>query len=99
MNTTARLTPFAFLLVGIAALAAPTFAQTDRFGGNTVLTAEATGGFRIEQIRNRSWFITPEGHGMVALGLNHISEMKNPADYPRTVFARKFGQDWPRVLP
>jgi len=99
MNTTARLTPFAFLLVGIAALASPIFAQTDRFGGNTALTAKTTGGGRIEQIRNRSWFITPEGHGMVALGLNHISEMKNPADYPRTVFARKFGQDWPRVLP
>jgi len=44
MNTTARLTPFAFLLVGIAALASPIFAQTDRFGGNTALTAKTTGG-------------------------------------------------------
>ena len=71
----------------VALIACPLIAQTDRFGGNTTLTTEASGQFRLEQLRSRWWFISPEGHGMVVLGLNHISEMKNPVDYRHTIFA------------
>lgn len=73
-------------------------APVDRFGGSTSWTSSATGDFRLEQTHDRWWLITPEGRGMIALGLNHISELKQPADYARTVFAQRYGTDWPRVF-
>lgn len=82
-----------FLAAFVSTLAGP----TDRFGGNTSLPAPASGYFRAEQVDRRWWLITPEGHRMFALGVNHLSELKNPADYRRTQFASRFGNDWPRV--
>lgn len=73
-------------------------AQTDRFGGLEVVAARATGHFRVEQSRGRWWFITPEGHGMLALGVNHLNEVKNAPEYPHTTLARTHGRDWPRVF-
>lgn len=73
-------------------------AQADRFGGGTSWTSSATGAFRLQEAHGRWWLITPEGRGMIALGLNHISELKQPADYTRTVFAQRYGADWPRVF-
>ena len=73
-------------------------AQVDRFGGGTSWTSSATGAFRLQDTHGRWWLITPEGRGMIALGLNHISELKQPADYARTVFAQRYGMDWPRVF-
>ena len=35
---------------------------------------------------------------MIALGVNHLSEMKNAAVLAPTVFARRFGRDWSRVF-
>lgn len=73
-------------------------AQVDRFGGDRALHARATGQFRVEESGGRWWLITPEGHGMILLGVNHISEMRNPAVHARTVLGRPFGPDWPRVF-
>ena len=44
----------------------------DRFGGTTRVRSEATGFFRVEEIGGRWWFITPDGHGFLSVGVNHI---------------------------
>lgn len=87
--------PGALLLASVVSALAAT---TDRFGGSMSLPARASGHFRAERVGQRWWLITPEGHGMWALGLNHLSELKNPADYPRTQFAARLGHDWRRVF-
>ena len=72
--------------------------QTDCFGGDVALAMRSTGHFRLEEANGRWWLVTPEGHGMIALGVNHLSEMKNAAVIAPTVFARRFGRDWSRVF-
>lgn len=76
----------------------PASADIDRFGGMTSWVTVTTGRFRLEEKSGRVWLITPEGRGMVLLGLNHLNELKHPADYSRTQFARRFGTDWSRVF-
>ena len=48
--------------------------QTDRYGGNLAIETAATGFFRVEKIGGRWLFVTPEGHGMLALGANHVGK-------------------------
>lgn len=48
--------------------------ELDRFGGNKAISSEATGFFRVEEINGRWLFVTPEGHGYVALGANHVGK-------------------------
>ena len=48
--------------------------QKDKYGGNTNIKMEATGCFRVEQINDRWLFVTPAGHGYVALGANHVGK-------------------------
>ena len=43
----------------------------DRFGGDTRTQLAATGNFRVEQVKGRWLFITPDGHPYIALGANH----------------------------
>lgn len=52
--------------------AAPKAAALDKYGGCKQIRREATGFFRVEQVNGRWLFITPEGHGYVALGANHV---------------------------
>lgn len=44
--------------------------ELDRFGGNKAIKSNATGFFRVEEINGRWLFVTPEGHGYVALNVN-----------------------------
>ena len=46
-------------------------AGRDKFGGFTGVKTTASGNFRVEQLKNRWFFITPEGHPFIALGPNH----------------------------
>lgn len=46
----------------------------DRFGGFIPIEREATGFFRVEQVNGRWIFITPQGHGYLALGANHVGK-------------------------
>lgn len=73
-------------------------AAPDRYGGDTSWSVRAAGLFRVERVRDRWWLITPEGRGLALLGLNHLNELKKPADFSRTTFARRLGSDWPRVF-
>ncbi|MEZ5355209.1 MAG: hypothetical protein R2762_21460 [Bryobacteraceae bacterium] len=64
--------------LALAARAAP--AGYDRFGGDRRIRSRATGLFRTERIGGRWMLISPEGHGYVALGSNHIGKyMADPA--------------------
>lgn len=46
--------------------------ETDQYGGITSVKGEKTGFFHLEKINDREWFITPEGHGFVPVGISHI---------------------------
>lgn len=65
----------------------------DRFGGWTAVQAAATGFFRVEEVADRWWFITPEGHGFLSLGVNHIdsSALKYPDNH--AVWKGRFGDE------
>ena len=44
----------------------------DRYGGTRTIRADGTGFFRAEEIGGRWWLVTPEGHGFISVGMNHI---------------------------
>jgi hypothetical protein len=44
----------------------------DQYGGDTRTKRKATGYFRVEQIKQRWFFIAPDGHPFIALGANHV---------------------------
>ncbi len=78
----------------ITALHAGETPQRDRFGGFIPIKREATGFFRVEQVNGRWMFITPEGHGYLALGANHIGKfMQGQA----TELINRFGGDRERA--
>ncbi len=44
----------------------------DAYGGAMTIKADATGYFWLKEINGRWFFITPEGHGFIPLGVNHL---------------------------
>ncbi len=48
--------------------------ELDPFGGNKAISTEATGFFRVEEVNGRWLFVTPQRHGCVALGANHVDK-------------------------
>ena len=67
-----------FALLLVFAFAATSRGQTnydcDRFGGVTTLKGTKTGWFHMEQIGERWYFVTPEGHAFFSLGATHAVE-------------------------
>lgn len=51
--------------------------DTDHYGGLRAIKTRATGWFRVEQINGRWMFVTPDGHGYLALGANHVGKYLN----------------------
>ncbi len=49
-------------------------AELDGFGGWTGVSAPSTGFFYLEEIDGRWWFIDPEGHGFISVGVNHVQQ-------------------------
>ncbi|MEM7699712.1 MAG: hypothetical protein AAF236_15060 [Verrucomicrobiota bacterium] len=47
---------------------------TDQYGGLLAIKTEATGWFRTEKMQGRWVFVTPDGHGYLALGANHVGK-------------------------
>ncbi len=64
--------------------------EFDRYRGLKSLRFEATGYFRIEK-RERWWFVTPEGHGWLGFGINHIHPNWLNASYCADVWKSRFG--------
>ncbi|MEM9280938.1 MAG: hypothetical protein AAGA96_03865 [Verrucomicrobiota bacterium] len=48
----------------------------DPYGGTKTLKTEPTGYFRLDEFSGRPLLVTPEGHGFIALGINHISSLE-----------------------
>jgi hypothetical protein len=64
--------------------------QFDRFGGWKRSSFEKTSFFRLEKT-DRWWFVTPEGHPFLALGLNHAGPEVMLQPYNREHWLRSFG--------
>ena len=45
----------------------------DKYGGYPQIKGTKTGHWHTENINGREWFVTPEGHAMYVLGINHIN--------------------------
>ncbi|HUT90178.1 MAG TPA: hypothetical protein VMY37_11820 [Thermoguttaceae bacterium] len=68
---------FSVIPASAAVVANPAVAPSnllDRFGGFIPIEREVAGFFRVEQVNGRWIFITPEGHGYLALGANHVGK-------------------------
>jgi hypothetical protein len=67
---------------GVAASQKVGFAaeRLDRFGGTKTVQSEATGFFRVEEIGDRWWFVTPEGNGFLSAGVNHVDYRADYSD-------------------
>jgi hypothetical protein len=46
--------------------------EFDRYGGTMAIKGNATDWFHIEKVDDRRFFITPEGHGYIPIGVNHV---------------------------
>ena len=67
-------------------------AKLDRFGGLRAVKFDATGFFRVER-RERWWFVTPEGHGWLGFGVNHVHPGWLHQAYNRAVWLKRFGAE------
>jgi len=70
----------------------PRIYQRDRFHGALHRTFEATGYFRLEK-RDRWWFVTPDGHPFLSLGLNHIEPDPLLWPYNRRYWTERFATE------
>lgn len=73
-----------------------TFGQIklDSYGGWIDVKATKTGWFHIEEINGRFLLITPEGHGFIALGVNHLSEIRKNGPKEPNLFMTLYNNDW-----
>ncbi len=53
-------------------MTAQTRKDRDAYGGWTGLKTAAGGFFRVERTGDRWWFVTPDGHGFISVGMNHL---------------------------
>jgi len=84
--------------VGAVSPAASPDENRDAYGGTRAVTAKATGFFRLEQIGGRWWFVTPEGHGFLSVGMNHLdlAALKYPDNVH--VFRERYGASDERYI-
>lgn len=68
-------------------------ARLDRFGGLRAVKFEATGFFRVAQHGGRWWFVTPDGHGWLGFGVNHVHPGWLHAPYNAAVWLKRFGAE------
>lgn len=65
--------------------------SVDQYGGTTQMISDATEFFTVRKIDGRWWFITPEGHGFISMGMNHLdlSSIKYPDNIH--IFNERYG--------
>ena len=78
-------------LLGLLACGGPPEVPLDDFGGYSAIQREATGWFRVEQVNGRWLFITPQGHGYLALGANHTGRYLKEAHQSTSLYQRVAG--------
>ena len=52
----------------------------DAYGGTRSIKGQATGWFHLEQLHGRWFFITPDGHAYIPIGVNHLGTYFTDAD-------------------
>lgn len=67
----------------------------DKYGGVLSMKGSATGAFHLEKINGRHCLVTPDGHGFLSLGVNHISAIAHKSDVD--LFTEKYNRDWTRI--
>lgn len=86
----------AALAVASAVFAAEPRPTLDAYGGWTDIKVKATGWFRLETIAGRPLLVTPEGHGFLALGINHFNTLRGRSEGEQDLFRERYGGDWER---
>ncbi|MBI2893055.1 MAG: hypothetical protein HYY06_05850 [Deltaproteobacteria bacterium] len=66
-----------------------TVGPSDRFGGRTTITGEATGFFHLEEIDGASWLVTPEGNAFFAVSVEYV----HPSWESMETYERLYGND------
>ena len=84
------------LLSATTALTAPKSARFDSYGGLRALKAEPSGWFRLGRVGDRDLLVTPEGHGYIALGVNHIGALASGG--ATSLFSTTYNRDWDRYF-
>ncbi len=69
-------------------------ADFDEYGGWKDVRGESTGRFHIESIKGRDLLVTPDGHGFVALGVNHLGVVRSHGSHEPDIFADEYQSDW-----
>ncbi len=87
-------TALALTAVALGAAAGDRAAPLDAYGGWTDIKGRATGWFHLEAINGRTLLVTPDGHGFVALGINHFNTLKGQGDGEANLFRDRYGSDW-----
>ncbi len=64
----------------------------DSYGGVLSIKGTPNEYFTIQQINGRYCFVTPEGHGMLALGVTHLGAVQEVA--PNNIFQTKYNSKW-----
>ena len=82
---------FLVLLLGPGACSDSPEGPFDAFGGYSTIQREATGWFRVEEVNDRWMFITPPGHGYLALGANHTGRYLKEAHQSSPLYERLAG--------
>jgi len=68
--------------------------ELDAYGGWADIQGEATDAFHIEIVNGRHLLVTPDGHGFVALGVNHLGAVKSNGHDERDLFNQRYQDDW-----
>ncbi len=64
----------------------------DSYGGVLSVQGTAHDYFTIQKINGRYCFVTPDGHGMLALGVTHLAAVQEVA--PNNIFQTRYNSDW-----
>lgn len=68
--------------------------ELDQYGGWKDIRAKPTGAFHTKTINGRSLLITPEGHGFIALGVNHLGAIKAHGKEEPDLFTKRYRGEW-----
>ncbi|QXD25089.1 hypothetical protein F7C95_04090 [Opitutia bacterium ISCC 51] len=67
--------------------------ELDRCGGFKDIQLKATGFFRVDKVKGRHCFVTPDGHPYIALGANHIGKFLQDDSQNSELLARFKGDE------
>ncbi|MGQ9823316.1 MAG: hypothetical protein ACUVQK_15795 [Thermogutta sp.] len=89
------LMPVLFVFSIVTLCSGQTTLDYDRYGGAMSLAGTKTGWFHVERIRDRWYFVTPEGHAFFSLGATHAVECMRQDEL--NLFATKYGKSEERL--